>query len=166
MPCGHCDQPGHATTHCPVRLQKYRGVPADHSVGDGDDRSVWVQDPETDEWCLSMYREDDVHTCACGKRLECPVGGVRPDDLRADRLDRCDACLEYQAEDEATDGGEFVRAGELVTDGGTNTNDTERWCDGCEKETPHRQMGDSYQCLVCPERIEIEAALGGGTRGD
>lgn len=42
---------------------------------------------------------------------------------------------------------------------------TQRWCDDCEDETPHRQArpssapGPTYQCLVCPERKEIEAAL-------
>lgn len=36
---------------------------------------------------------------------------------------------------------------------------SERWCDGCEKETPHRQNGDTHQCLACPERIEIEEVL-------
>ncbi len=44
----------------------------------------------------------------------------------------------------------------------------QRWCDGCEDETPHRQVGDesgpgpTYRCLTCPERLEVEAALGIG----
>lgn len=49
---------------------------------------------------------------------------------------------------------------------------TELWCDGCEDETPNRQVspstapGPTYRCLVCAERIEVEAAVGGGRGGD
>lgn len=41
----------------------------------------------------------------------------------------------------------------------------QRWCDDCEAETPHRQVGDgsapgpTWECLGCPVRKEIEAAV-------
>ncbi len=44
---------------------------------------------------------------------------------------------------------------------------TTRYCDDCEDETPHRQVspadvpGETYSCLACPERKEIEAMLKG-----
>lgn len=59
-----------------------------------------------------------------------------------------------------------------MTETERSSRSTERWCDGCEDETPHRQIspsnapGSTYQCLACPERIEIEAVLGGGRSGD
>ena len=56
----------------------------------------------------------------------------------------------------------LVHQREAMTDGGTST---ERYCEQCGEDTPHRQVapadvpGETYRCLACPERIEVEPAL-------
>ncbi|WP_135828547.1 hypothetical protein [Halorussus halobius] len=68
--------------------------------------------------------------------------------------------------DESQFGDERERdTGEVRADGGTSTDGTYRECEWCGEKTPHRQVapsdvpGKTVECLACPERVEVEAAL-------